>query len=82
MMMPQMIAGAMAGAAGSGARPPGPASAVPGGRREIKPGMNFEEVRGLFGAPQGEVVFGTKARWTYADLTVIFEDGKVAEVKF
>jgi membrane protease subunit (stomatin/prohibitin family) len=83
MMMPQMIAGAMAGAAGSGARPaPGPASAAPGGRREIKPGMNFEEVRGLFGAPQGEVVFGNKARWTYADLTVIFEDGKVAEVKF
>jgi hypothetical protein len=83
MMMPQMIAGAMAGAAGSGARPaPGPVPAAPGGRREIKPGMTFEEVRGLFGAPPGEVVFGNKARWTYADLTVIFEDGKVSEVKF
>jgi membrane protease subunit (stomatin/prohibitin family) len=83
MMMPQMIAGAMAGAAGSGARPgPGPAPAAPGGRREIKLGMTLEEVRGLFGAPPGEVVFGNKARWTYADLTVIFEDGKVSEVKF
>jgi membrane protease subunit (stomatin/prohibitin family) len=80
MMMPQMIAGAMAGA--QGARPAGSPPAPAGGRREIKPGMTFDEVRGLFGAPQNEVVFGNKARWTFADLTVIFEDGKVAEVKF
>jgi membrane protease subunit (stomatin/prohibitin family) len=76
MMMPQMIAGAMGAAS---AHPAGPAPA--GGRREIKPGMSFDEVRGLFGAPQAEVVFGNKTRWTFADLTVIFEDGKVAEVK-
>jgi hypothetical protein len=44
--------------------------------------MTFDEVRGMFGDPAGEVVFGNKARWTFADITVIFEDGKVTEVKF
>jgi membrane protease subunit (stomatin/prohibitin family) len=85
MMMPQMIAGAMQG---QGAPRPGapaapaPAAPAPGVRRELKPGMTFEEVRGLFGEPQGEVVFGNRARWTYPDITVVFEDGKITEVKF
>ncbi len=92
MMMPQMIAQAMGAAtrpaASASASVPGaPASATPapapgGGRREIKPGMSFDEVRGVFGNPAGEVVFGNKARWSFADLTVVFEDGKVTEVKF
>jgi len=77
MMMPQMIAQAM-GAPASAT----PAPAPGGGRREIKPGMSFDEVRGVFGNPAGEVVFGNKARWSFADLTVVFEDGKVTEVKF
>jgi membrane protease subunit (stomatin/prohibitin family) len=84
MMMPQMIAGAMA-QAGAAAKPGAPAAApspAGGAKREIKPGMTFDEVRTAFGDPQGEVVFGDKARWTYADLTVIFESGKVADVKF
>jgi hypothetical protein len=80
MMMPQMIAGAMGAA--QAARPGAPAAPPAAGRKEVRPGMTFDEVRGLFGEPQGEVVFGNKARWTFADLTVIFEDGKVAEVKF
>jgi membrane protease subunit (stomatin/prohibitin family) len=90
MMMPQMIAQAV----GAAARPsasaslpgapasPAPAPAAGGGRRELKPGMSFDEVRGVFGNPAGEVVFGNKARWSFADLTVVFEDGKVTEVKF
>jgi len=89
MMMPQMIAQAM----GTAARPapasvtgaPAPVAPAPapgGGRREIKPGMSFDEVRGVFGNPAGEVVFGNKARWSFADMTVVFEDGKVTEVKF
>jgi len=85
MMMPQMIAGAMAqGAAAKPAAPGGaPAAASAGAvKREIKPGMSFDEVRAAFGDPQGEVVFGDKARWTYADLTVVFERGKVSDVKF
>jgi membrane protease subunit (stomatin/prohibitin family) len=89
MMMPQMMAGAMAQAQ-QAARPGAPAppaagagtGAAPTGRREITPGMTFDEVRTLFGSPTGEVVFGNKARWTFADITVIFEDGKVTEVKF
>lgn len=83
MMMPQMIAqaiGAAARPAAAGA--PAPAPAAGGGRRELKPGMTFDEVRGVFGNPAGEVVFGNKARWSFADLTVVFEDGKVTEVKF
>lgn len=91
MMMPQMMAQAMAQAAQSttGAKPAGApapaapaASTAPAGKREIKPGMSFDEVRALFGDPSGEVAFGDKARWSYADITVMFEGGKVTDVKF
>src|SRR6185436_59457 len=61
MMMPQMIAGAMQGQAAA-AKPAAPAAPAPapaaGARRELKPGMTFDEVRGMFGEPAGEVVFG------------------------
>jgi membrane protease subunit (stomatin/prohibitin family) len=84
MMMPQMIAQAVAGAQAAQARPagPAPAGAAAGAKREIKPGMTFDEVRAAFGAPANEVVFGGKAKWTFPDLTVVFEDGKVTDVKF
>jgi membrane protease subunit (stomatin/prohibitin family) len=91
MMMPQLIAQAMgaAQAQGASARPagsapsPAPSAQTAGaGRREITPGMSFDEVKGVFGSPTGEVVFGNKARWSFADITVVFEDGKVTEVKF
>jgi membrane protease subunit (stomatin/prohibitin family) len=81
MMMPQMMAGAIAKAT-QGTAGPTPASPGATGRREITPGMGFDEVKGLFGEPTGEVVFGNKTRWSFADITVIFEDGKVTEVKF
>ena len=83
MMMPQMIASAMAGAQAAPGRPAASPAPVSGGeKREIKPGMTFDEVRAAFGAPANEVVFGGKAKWTFPDLTVIFEDGKVSDVKF
>jgi len=93
MMMPQMMAGAIAKATqgtppAAGAppatpgAPPVPGASAPTGRREITPGMTFDEVRALFGEPSGEVVFGNKTRWSFAGLSVIFEDGKVTEVKF
>jgi len=72
--------GPAAPAAPGGAAPPAAPAAT--GRREITPGMSFDEVKGLFGDPSGEVVFGSKTRWSFADITVIFEDGKVTEVKF
>ena len=50
--------------------------------REIRPGMTPAEVRALLGEPGEEVVFERRTRWTFPDCTVIFEDGKVAEVRF
>jgi hypothetical protein len=49
-------------------------------RGRWSPLMSFDQVRGL-GGPTGEVVFGNKARGSLADMTVVFEDGKVTEVK-
>jgi Zn-dependent protease with chaperone function len=51
-------------------------------RDEIREGMTPEEVRDLLGAPEREVVFGTRTRWSYPDLTVVFRRGKVVEVRF
>jgi hypothetical protein len=44
--------------------------------------MTPREVEALLGAPQAEIVFGPKTRWTYADLTVVFEAGRVEDVQF
>ena len=51
-------------------------------RKEIRAGMTAAEVRSLLGSPRDELVFGDKTRWTYPDLTVVFEKGKVKEVEF
>jgi hypothetical protein len=93
--MPQMMAQAMAAAHAppqAPAAPPvaaaapasAPAPVPPGGagRKELAPGMTMDEVRGMMGNPGNEVVFGPKARWSYADITIIFDGGKVSEVKF
>jgi len=60
-------------------------SPAPGGagkRQEIRPGMTPDEVRKVLGAPQKEVVFGEKTGWSYPNLTVVFQRGKVVDVKF
>jgi len=71
--------------------PSGPTSALvatpgttgaPSRRVEIRPGMTPEEVRRALGNPQSELIFGERTRWTYPDLTVIFEKGRVTEVRF
>jgi hypothetical protein len=36
----------------------------------------------VLGRPQKELTFQNTNRWTYPDLTVIFENGKVKEVRF
>jgi Zn-dependent protease with chaperone function len=51
-------------------------------RAEIRAGMTTEEVRGALGDPDAEVVFGGKTQWTYPDITVVFTNGKVTDVKF
>jgi Zn-dependent protease with chaperone function len=80
-------AGAQALAA-PGSAPARPAASVtaapaqPANRAEIKRGMSSADVRRALGEPQAEVVFGTKVRWTYPDLTVVFEADKVVDVRF
>ncbi len=59
-----------------------PAAAAPSTSREIRAGMTPAEVRAILGSPRDEVVFGEKVRWAYPDLSVVFEKGKVKEVKF
>ncbi len=60
------------------------ALAAPGSthRTEIRPGMTPADVRAILGSPRDELVFGEKTRWTYPDLSVVFEKGKVKEVRF
>lgn len=65
--------------AGSSALAAEPAAGAP--KKEIKPGTSVDEVRRILGKPKDEVVFGNKSSWTYPSLTVIFEDGRVKEVK-
>jgi Zn-dependent protease with chaperone function len=59
-----------------------PSPPPPGSRKEIRAGMTSGEVLTLLGPPQAEIAFGAKTRWTYADLTVVFEAGKVRDVHF
>ena len=79
-------AGVPAGSQALVAAPPPPvSSASPASgtqRAEIKVGMSADEVRKILGDPQAEMVFGEKTRWTYPALTVVFANGKVADVKF
>lgn len=62
----------------AGGAPAGPTTV----KKEIKVGMSPDEVRQILGKPKEEVAFGDKTKWTYPDLTVIFESGKVTEVRF
>ena len=89
----QLIAGGGQTAAAPAARPAtraragssaAPAAAAPAGTttREIKAGMTPLEVLDILGRPEKELTFQSTTRWTYPDLTVIFENGKVKEVKF
>jgi hypothetical protein len=77
----------------SGGSRPTPAAARPAARsggakptasekKEIKVGMTPLEVIDVLGKPQKEVSFQNQQKWTYPDLTVIFENGKVKEVRF
>ena len=66
-------------------RDSGRARAVASGvtsKKEIKTGMTPLEVLDILGKPQKEVTFENKSRWTYPDLTVVFENGRVKEVRF
>jgi Zn-dependent protease with chaperone function len=62
--------------------PSAPTAAETTPSAEIRAGMTPADVRAILGSPRGELIFGEKTRWTYPDLSVVFEKGKVKEVKF
>ena len=43
--------------------------------------MTPDEVRRLLGEPESALVFGERLRWAYPDRSVVFEDGRVTEVR-
>lgn len=49
---------------------------------ELKVGMSVAEVESILGPPSRQISFENKLRWTYSDVIVLFEDGKVAAVEF
>ena len=59
-----------------------PTAAATTTRKDIKVGMTPLEVMESLGKPDKEVNFENKSRWSYPDLTVIFENGRVKEVRF
>jgi len=61
---------------------PAAAPAKATAKREIKSGMTALEVIDILGKPQSETSFQSQSKWTYPDLTVIFESGRVKEVRF
>jgi len=75
-----------------GAEPPSSSRATPARdtatrpssteKKEIKVGMTPLQVIDILGKPQKEVTFENTSKWTYPELTVIFENGKVKEVRF
>jgi hypothetical protein len=76
----------VAGTEGATAPRPSAAERAPAApttaKKEIKVGMTALEVIDVLGKPQKEVTFQNATRWTYPDLTVIFENGRVKEVRF
>jgi len=48
----------------------------------IHAGMTTDDVTKALGDPQKKVNFGTKSLWIYKGMQVVFESGKVTDVKF
>jgi hypothetical protein len=47
----------------------------------VRVGMSPDEVRRVLGPADSELVFGDQVRWAYPDRTVIFEGGRVVEIR-
>ncbi len=73
---PRPVAAPMAAAA------PAPAPAAKTVKRDIKAGMTALDVIDIMGKPQSETNFQSQSKWVYPDLTVIFDNGRVKEVRF
>jgi Zn-dependent protease with chaperone function len=57
---------------------PAPTSA-PG---QVTAGMSTDEVLALLGRPGDQQTFGRRTRWVYQNMTVVFESGRVTDVRF
>ncbi len=75
-----------AGRAGQSGGEAGSAAALVEGRTQtaqrIRPGMPLTEVRRLLGSPDREQHSGGRREWVYPDVTVIFQDDKVTEIRY
>lgn len=58
------------------------AAAAETSEASIHPGMTPDQVVKELGAPQKKVNFGQKSLWSYKGMQVVFENGKVSDVKF
>jgi len=64
------------------APPPSPDSSAQTGEATIHPGMTPDQVIKALGEPQKKVNFDTRSQWTYKGMQVVFDKGKVTDVKF
>lgn len=78
----QFMAGAAAPIPARSASSSAASAATTTTKKDIRVGMTPLEVIDTLGKPEKEVNFENKTRWTYPDLTVIFENGRVKEVRF
>jgi len=83
-LAPEQAQALAGGAAPMLTAPGGSRPAAVGGtkRIEIRAGMTLDEVRSALGEPEDEVVFGDRTRWSYPAMTVLFEKGRVTDVRF
>lgn len=51
-------------------------------KKEIKAGMTPLQVIEVLGKPANAMTFENRERWSYPDLTIVFENGRVKDVKF
>jgi hypothetical protein len=72
----RLVGGGNGAVAGPAARPAKTTAA------EIKVGMTPLEVLDALGKPAKETTFQTQSKWTYPELTIIFENGRVKDVRF
>lgn len=70
------------GAEAPPARHSAPSKPAGASKKELKVGMTALEVIEIMGKPQSEVSFQSQTKWTYPQVTVIFENGRVKEVRF
>ncbi len=61
---------------------PAAAASAPSQDASIAPGMTEAQVQAAMGAPEKKVMFGKKSLWNYRGMQVVFEEGKVTDVKF